>query len=126
MALDRRSVLTAGLGAGLGAGLAATTANAGPRGEGEVARRASAALPSAAELGLEPGADHDQSGVLQAAIDEAANRGAPLQLPPGRFRVAAVQLRPGVRIVGAAGMTTLEFTGGSSFSQRRGRGRRGP
>jgi uncharacterized secreted repeat protein (TIGR03808 family) len=111
MALDRRSVLSAGL----GAGLAAATAKAGPRSDAEGVRLAATALPSIAELGLKPGAEHDQSAVMQAAIDDAAKRGAPLLLPPGRFRVAALQLRPGVRIIGATGTTTLEFLGGASF-----------
>jgi uncharacterized secreted repeat protein (TIGR03808 family) len=109
MPLDRRSVLSAGVGAGL---FAAAKARAGPRSD---AARGSAAPPTPAELGLAPGAAHDQSAPLQAAIDEAANRGAPLRLPPGRFRTGALTLRPGTRIIGAARTTTLEFAGGAAF-----------
>lgn len=113
MPLDRRSVLSAGLGAGLG--LSAAAAHAGPRTERDAARLAAAELPSAAELGLKAGAAHDQSAALQAAIDQAAGRGAPLLLPPGRFRTGMLQLRPGTRLLGAARTTTLEFIGGPAF-----------
>ncbi len=111
MPLDRRSVLSAGFGAGL---LAAAPAHAGPRRDEEHARSPGAA-PSAAELGLEPGAARDQSAALQKAIDEAANRGVPLLLPPGRFRAGALVLRPGTRLLGAARTTTLEFIGATTF-----------
>jgi len=113
MPIDRRSILSAGIGAGIGAGLSGVAANAGPRSEHE--RLAAAEVPSAAELGLKPGSTQDQSRALQAAIDEAANRGAPLLLPPGRFRTARLQLRPGTRIIGTARSTTLEFIGGPAF-----------
>ena len=52
---------------------------------------------------------------MQAAIDDATGRGAPLELPAGRYRVGGLELRPGARIIGAAGATTLEFTGGGAF-----------
>jgi uncharacterized secreted repeat protein (TIGR03808 family) len=112
MPLDRRTILTAGLGAGL---TAAAAAKAGPRSEAGQARLAAMAIPSASELGLEPGASHDQSAPLQAAIDEAASRGAPLLLPPGRYRVGRLKLRPGTRLIAEARATTLEFVGGGSF-----------
>ena len=62
-----------------------------------------------------PGSPIDQGPVLQAALDDATSRGAPLELPAGRYRIGALELRPGARIVGAAGATTLEFTGGGTF-----------
>ena len=114
MPLDRRSMLSAGLGASLGVGLAAGTANAGPRNE-RSDTHPSGTWASAAKLGLEAGGAHDQATALQAAIDEAANRGMPLELPPGRFRTGSLKLRPGVRIIGAAGLTALEFTGSGEF-----------
>jgi uncharacterized secreted repeat protein (TIGR03808 family) len=109
MPIDRRSVLSAGFAAGLG-----TAAAAGPRPDAKLAY-AEGARASAAELGLEPGAQTDQSHALQKAIDEAANRKVPLMLPPGRFRTGALQLRPGLRLIGAAGTTVLEFAGGQTF-----------
>jgi uncharacterized secreted repeat protein (TIGR03808 family) len=72
-------------------------------------------VPSAVELGLKHGSSQDQSRALQAAIDEAASRGAALLLPPGRFRTGRLQLRSGTRIVGTARSTTLEFVGGPAF-----------
>jgi uncharacterized secreted repeat protein (TIGR03808 family) len=115
MPIDRRNILSAGIGAGLGAGLSGTAiaATAGPRTERE--RLAAAEVPSAAELGLKPGAAQDQSAALQAAIDAAASRGAPLVLPPGRFRTGKLQLRTGTRLLGTARSTTLEFAGGPAF-----------
>jgi len=117
MPIDRRSILSAGLGAGIGVGLSgvAAAADAGPRSKREAARVAAAEVPAADELGLKPGSAQDQSAALQALIDEAANRGAPLLLPPGRFRTGRLQLRPGTRLVGSARSTTLEFIGGAAF-----------
>lgn len=112
MPLDRRTMLAAGLGAGL---TTAAAAKAGPRSEAQHARVAAVALPSAADLGLEPGSERDQSRALQTAIDEAAKRGAPLHLPPGRFRVGPLTLRPGTRVIAEARTTTLEFVGGGAF-----------
>ena len=48
MPIDRRSILSAGLGAGIGAGLSGVAANAGPRSE---QRLAVAEVPAAGELG---------------------------------------------------------------------------
>ena len=87
--VDRRSVLTAGLGVGGGAGLNAADAQAGPR---HSPRLAAAEVPAGAH-GLFPGAASDQAAALQAAIDEAAARGAPLLLPPGRVRTGPLTLR---------------------------------
>jgi uncharacterized secreted repeat protein (TIGR03808 family) len=115
MPFDRRSLLSTGLVAGLGAGLSSIGAAAGPRPEREAARVAAAELPSAGELGLKPGSTQDQSAVLQAAIDQAASRGAPLFLAPGHFRTGRLQLRPGTRLIGTARSTTLEFVGGQAF-----------
>ena len=117
MPIDRRSILSAGLGAGIGVGLsgAAAAANAGPRPDRD--RLAAAQVPPAAELGLKPGAAQDQSVALQAAIDAAASRGAPLLLPPGRFRVGKLDLRPGTRMVGTARATILEFIGGALLAK---------
>ena len=77
---------------------------------------------SVSELGLVPGAEHDQTAPLQAAIDAAAKRGAPLLLPPGRFRVGALQLPDGARLIGTARATTLIFIGGSQFLTSEGAG----
>ncbi len=77
-------------------------------------RRGRAREPEAS-LELVPGSSVDQGPVLQAALDEAVSRGAPLELPAGRYRVGAIELRAGARLIGAAGATTLEFAGGGAF-----------
>ncbi|MEO8420685.1 MAG: TIGR03808 family TAT-translocated repetitive protein [Hyphomicrobium sp.] len=106
MTLDRRNVLSAGLAAGLAAGVA----TAGTRPAAARTRAPAAAAPD-----LVPGSPVDQGPVLQAALDAATARGAPLELPAGRYRIGALELRPGARIIGAAGATTLEFAGGAAF-----------
>ena len=106
MTLDRRNVLSAGLAAGLAAGVA--TAGARPA-------EARAHAQADAALDLVPGSPIDQGPVLQAALDAATGRGAPLELPAGRYRIGALELRAGARLIGAAGATTLEFAGGGAF-----------
>ena len=111
MPVDRRTMLSTGLGAGFVAGLTATANAAGAR-----ERLAANAVPASAdELGLKSHTQTDQSAALQAAIDEAANRGAPLLLPPGHFRTGALKLRPGTKLIATARTTTLEFAGGAAF-----------
>ncbi len=106
MTLDRRNVLSAGIAAGLAAGVSTAGARTAQ------ARTRDAATGSAS---LAPGSATDQTAALQAALDAATGRGAPLELPAGRYRVGALELRAGARIIGAAGATTLEFTGGGAF-----------
>lgn len=109
MTVDRRYLLAAGL----GATAAAATAAAGPRTSANASESETAA--SGRNTGLVPGAPADQSRLLQALIDESANRGAPLHLPPGRIRARHIRLRSGTRIIGAAGTSVLEFSGGPAF-----------
>ncbi len=111
MPLDRRSLLSAGLGAGVAT---ATAVHAGPRRDAASATVLRAAF-SPADLGLEPGSQRDQAAALQAAIDEAANRGVPVLLPPGRFLTGQIVLRRGTRLIGAAGTTILEHAGEGAF-----------
>ncbi len=96
---DRRAVI-AGVGLALTAG-AASAAGPKPR-----PAAPSTAMP-ASELGLETGTERDQSARLQAAIDASSARGVPVQLPPGRFNIRQVWLKPGTRLIGTARATTL-------------------
>ncbi len=66
----------------------------------------------ASHLGLRPGVSEDQSRQLQAALKQAAARGAPLLLPPGRYRIGAVTLPENARIVGVPGETHLVTASG--------------
>jgi len=104
MPLDRRTLLSAGTAS---AGFAAALAIAGPRAHAEP-------IPAGAPV-LEPDGSADQTAQLQAAIDHAAERGAPLMLAPGIFRVGAIALRPNARLIGASGTSVLEFIGGATF-----------
>ena len=61
----------------------------------------------ATDFGLRAGAAEDQSRRLQQALGEAAKRGAPLLLPPGRFRLSQVALPEGARLIGVPGATQL-------------------
>ncbi|MGE3227836.1 MAG: TIGR03808 family TAT-translocated repetitive protein [Hyphomicrobium sp.] len=108
MPLDRRTLLTAGA---TSAGFAAAAAVAGPRAQAEP-------VPPSVPV-LEPDGSADQTAALQAAIDHAAERGAPLMLAPGIFRVGAIVLRPHSRLIGASGSSVLEFIGGATFLSAR-------
>jgi len=111
MPIDRRTMLSAGLGAGIATSPANSARAAGAR-----ERLAANVMPvSPDELGLKSGIKTDQSAALQAVIDEAANRRAPLLLPPGHFRTGALTLRPGSKLIATAGTTMLEFIGGPAF-----------
>ncbi|WP_439541418.1 TIGR03808 family TAT-translocated repetitive protein [Hyphomicrobium sp.] len=105
MPLDRRTLISTGL---VSAGLATAAAAAGPR------ERVPASQPSL-DFTLSPDGHGDQTARLQAAIDDAARRGAPLMLGAGLFRVGHITLRPNTRLIGAARQSVLEFTGGVAF-----------
>ncbi|NOT70300.1 MAG: TIGR03808 family TAT-translocated repetitive protein [Hyphomicrobium sp.] len=108
MTFDRRSILAASL--GLGAATAAAHA-----GQIKAPREAAAAVTPANAPTLQPDAAHDQTAILQAAIDAAAAKDVPLVLPPGTFRVSDLRLRAGTRLLGASRTTVLQFAGGDAF-----------
>lgn len=105
---SRRSVMiglgglfvTAGLPGGLRLASAQTLAMAELRGGFD-----------AAEAGILPGTEDDQSAKLQALIDRAAAMGQPVFLPAGTYEVANLELRDGSRIVGVPGLTRLVYRG---------------
>ena len=66
----------------------------------------------AGQFGLRPGATEDQSRQLQTALKQAAARGAPLLLSPGRYRIGGVSLPENARIVGVPGETHLVIANG--------------
>ncbi len=104
MDIDRRLMV----GGGLGLVGAAVAAIAGPRDAAAEAANGKTALLAP----LEPGSAEDQSGILQAAIERAAELGLPVMLPGGRFLVGGVTLRTGTALIGAHGRTTLVATEG--------------
>ena len=108
MSHDRRSILAAGL------GLSATV-GAAHAAEKTTLRDAFRQIAHDIVPGLQPDADHDQTPLLQTAIDAAAEKNAPLVLPPGTYRVGDLRLRPGTKLIGASRATTLQFSGGAAF-----------
>ncbi len=109
--LDRRALLAAGL-----VVTAGTAAQAGTRTRAAAAEvRPDALAAHSSGLGLQPDSDSDQSAALQAAIDKAHEQRASVLLPPGRFHVGAIQLRPRTRLIGHGPATRLVFTGGAHF-----------
>jgi uncharacterized secreted repeat protein (TIGR03808 family) len=110
MHLDRRTLLSTGLvSAGLAATAQATTppAAAGPRDD--------SGADDPPSLVIHPKTAGDQTAELQAAIDQAAERGAALTLAPGTFRVGPITLRPNTHLRGASSQSVLEFAGGGAF-----------
>ena len=102
MTVNRRLLVSTGLvssGLALGALLPTATVAAGPR--------AKDAVTAAADTTVTPNTGTDQSKALQAAIDRAAERGAILTLPPGRYLAQGLRLRAGSHIRGTPGRTIL-------------------
>jgi len=94
MKINRRLFVASGIGLGLTAGAA--------RAAGKVA-------------GLVANSEADQTGALQAAIDDAAARRVRLELPAGVFRTGSLVLRPGSVVSGAGALTVLRFIGSAAF-----------
>ncbi len=111
MTLDRRAMLAASI--GLGAATAAAAAPSTKQGKpvGEAFRDIAHDIVA----GLKPNATLDQTAALQTAIDSAAERGAPVVLPAGTFRIGDLRLRAGTKLIGQARTTILEFVGGDAF-----------
>lgn len=117
MTLDRRALLSAGaISAGSGLSLLAAVQSALAAGVREKkADKQGAVSVVAGKSNLQPGSLEDQTGALQAAIDGAAAAGQPLHLPAGTLRTGALNVPAKTKIMGANGLTVLQFTGGSSF-----------
>ena len=87
MDLSRRYLLAAGPGAAAGLAL-------GSKAE-------------AAQHGLDPHSDRDQSHELQTALDKAAEQGGTFFLPAGRYRVSGLRLEQPLHLSGVPGATIL-------------------
>ncbi|MGO4172451.1 TIGR03808 family TAT-translocated repetitive protein [Bosea sp. TAF32] len=109
MVLSRRGFLAAGLTAPAWFHLPARAQSAAPSRGGPLGHFGL----DAAQFGLRPGASEDQSSRLQAALNEAAKRNAPLMVPAGRYRLASVRLPDGANIVGMPGQTLLVTANGN-------------
>jgi uncharacterized secreted repeat protein (TIGR03808 family) len=103
---SRRSLLTGALGAAA-ATASVIAANAGPRKD--------AAGHTAGAHALLPETGSDDTARLQSEIDRAAREGRPVLLPAGTLRTGPLTLHPGTALIGAHGLTTLEFNGGTAL-----------
>lgn len=109
---SRRALLLSGAAIGaVASNPAQETAHAGTVGQGGT----NGAVLDATGLGLTPGIGKDQSSILQAAIDQAVERGVTLLLPPGRIVANNVVLRAGARIMGAGPASVLAYGGGGTM-----------
>lgn len=108
--LDRRQILSGGL--GLSAGLAA--AAAGTRPANARAGLEQAAAPN--EIPAFPLRNENQTAGLQKAIDEAAAAGKVLHLPAGTHITGPLSLPANCQISGVPGSTFLEFRGGACIT----------
>lgn len=98
MTLNRRQFIVSGVtGAALG-----SVVNAAP---------VLALGADAAQFGVRPGTNADQTAALQRAIDQTAVTRTPLALAPGVYRAAGLKLPSGAHLAGARG-ARLVATGG--------------
>jgi len=109
MPISRRSFVSLSA-AGLGAELALARTPA----EARIVTPHAGAL-DAAHFGVDPALTRDQSTALQRAINEAALRGTPLFLPPGRYLVRDIVLPDGLYLSGVPGRSQLLFAGGDTM-----------
>ena len=103
MTVDRRHILTGGLGIGALA--------AGPRTATAEPSRPYAGQYRVAALDISADDKADQSKVLQRAIDAAAAADDVLDLPAGRYGFSTLALRPGTIIRGIPGRSVLVYRG---------------
>lgn len=99
MDTDRRRLLALGAVAGVTAAPAAVAAPA--------ASPVSALGVDAAQFGLRPGSNEDQTRALQRAVDETARARSPLAIAPGTYRVGGIKLPSGAQLIGVRGATRL-------------------
>jgi uncharacterized secreted repeat protein (TIGR03808 family) len=114
MTIDRRALLSAGAisaGAGLSVLAAAQTAAAA----GTRDKKAGTGPAAPVKPALQPGSLEDQTEALQTAINDSAAAGQALHLPAGTFRSGALSLPANAKVIGASGLTVLQFTGGAAF-----------
>ncbi|MEL7542668.1 MAG: TIGR03808 family TAT-translocated repetitive protein [Pseudomonadota bacterium] len=103
--------------AGLTLGLAGLVSTSNPR--PAVAQSASAPIGiDVRTFGIAPArrdarVTKNHSVPFQRAVRQAAATGQPLLLPPGRYRLAGIDLPSHTRVVGVPGQTIIEFAGGA-------------
>ena len=103
---SRRTILGSALGA------AATALVARPTRAGSRIGTQLRGSIDVAYSGLIPGAEDDQSRLLQAVLDRASETGKPVLLPAGSYHVSNIMLPPNTNMIGVPGATRLIYTGG--------------
>lgn len=66
-------------------------------------------------FGASPDAVDDQSAAFQRAIDASSASRRPVFVPPGRYSVSNLSLRPGAHMIGIKDSSLLAFSGQGSF-----------
>ena len=107
MTLDRRQIVTAGIGLG--------AAVAGPRPAESQAAAAPAHGVPASEFGVISDSASDQASALQLAIEAASRSGTPLLLPGTTLHTGRLNLKAGTYLVGVPGRTVLRYVGQSGL-----------
>jgi uncharacterized secreted repeat protein (TIGR03808 family) len=97
MDISRRYMIASAPGLAAGMALASTAQAAVPKGP----------FLSAAELGVDPASERDQSRQLQNALNKAVDRGGTLFLPAGRYVAGGLVLKQALSLSGVPGATTL-------------------
>ena len=100
------------LGAGLALGAGAAALASGPRSASAAPAGLGASVTS---FGVDPASQADQSKAFQQAIDKTAEAGTALLVPPGRYLVHDLVLRPGSALIGVEGLSRLVFAGGKTM-----------
>lgn len=74
----------------------------------------------AADAGVVPGSEDDQSAALQRAILDAVAEDRALFLPAGRYEASNIELPSGARLIGIPGATRIVYSGGGRLLFARG------
>ncbi len=106
--MNRRTFLSASLGAAAMLPAAAASAQ-------QVAAADPRGVITAVTAGLIPDAPHDQTAVMAAALNAAADADKVLFLAAGQYVVAGLELPRRARIAGVAGASRLVFAGGRAM-----------
>lgn len=110
MKVDRRQILSGGL--GLGAGVVATAA--GTRGsEARTIRLRGTVYVT--DFGVKTASLDDQTKRLQNAIDKTSRARIPLHFPAGDYYVDKLKLRPNSHLVGVPRQSVIQYQGNSTF-----------
>lgn len=107
--MNRRSLIASALGLAAG-GAASRPAAAQPLADLTVTAAIRGSI-DASEFGIWPDALDDQSRAFRRMLDKAAERDAPVFLPPGNYTVSNIRLPRNVRLAGIPGASRIIYSG---------------